>query len=70
MLPVTVRLPVTFAEFAVNADNVPTLVMFGCAAVVKVPEIRLPINVLDNLIDWKSTTAFTLVPRVELALSN
>ena len=65
MPPVIVRLPTPpklVKPFTVNAVSVPTLVIFGCAAVVNVPVILVADKVFVELLNVR----FALVPNVLL----
>ena len=63
MLPDTARVPLPYAiivlltlpSLTVNPVKLPTLVIFGCAAVVNVPDTKLAVNKLP---------ALTLVPAI------
>jgi len=79
--PAVPKLPTLALPLTSKLVNVPTLVMFGCAAVVTVPAVvAAPVNAPTNVVDVTLLRPATVVtvspsvsdvlPRVKLALAN
>ena len=67
-----VKLPPATLAVTVKLDNVPTLVTFGCAAVVTVPAVvAAPVSAPTNVVDvtlLNPATVVTVAPSVSVVL--